>query len=503
MRKVRNSIIQFYVLFVMMILPVLVHDSYRDIRDFKVKVFWIVFKIILPILAVLFIVELIKHIRNEGFKEVLIKIKEKITPLDLSVLAFFFIVLCSCLTSRYGKHAFTGDLTFKVGGYLLMAMCVMYVITTKCLKNDMKIHYFWAPIVIFLEATAILNSLDIDVLHMQLPGMTLSQKVYFISTIGHIDYLSEYFCLFIPFYATLLMKSEKKVDQILFSLITFLGYVISLLIRANGMILGNIVGFFILGLYCLRKKDAIMRYLQQYYLLAIAGLVTDVINRFYIIPAKELELDFASLFFTSHKLYIALAVIVLILTLLLKKVTNEDKLLNIFAKLKTVLLGLFIVGGVGMFCFAVFCVITNKQYAVFNNRINIWRGCMESFKHMSIREKLIGVGPNCVSDMLDHYAVYQGVSRTTAHNELLEYFISTGILGAISYASIFIFTLKALLKNGEFAYVAGLAGYIGISIVVGPSFLNTVTLWTYLALAMLSTKTLSVPQEMPSSEVRN
>ena len=221
MRKIRNTIIQLYVLFVMMILPVLVHDSYRDIRNFKVQVFWMVFKVALPVLAVLLVVDLIMHIRDDGLSETLSKIKEKITPLDFSVLAFFFIVLCSCLTSRYGKHAFTGDLTFKVGGYLLMALAVMFVITSQCLDSDMKISYFWAPIVLFLEATAILNSLDIDPLHMQIPGMTLSQHVYFISTIGHIDYLSEYFCLFIPFYATLLIKADKKQDQILFGTRTF------------------------------------------------------------------------------------------------------------------------------------------------------------------------------------------------------------------------------------------------------------------------------------------
>ncbi len=503
MRKIRNTIIQLYVLFVMMILPVLVHDSYRDIRNFKVQVFWMVFKVALPVLAVLLVVDLIMHIRDDGLSETLSKIKEKITPLDFSVLAFFFIVLCSCLTSRYGKHAFTGDLTFKVGGYLLMALAVMFVITSQCLDSDMKISYFWAPIVLFLEATAILNSLDIDPLHMQIPGMTLSQHVYFISTIGHIDYLSEYFCLFIPFYATLLIKADKKQDQILFGTITFLGYLISLLIRANGMILGNGVGFFMLGLYCLKKKGYLTRYLMQFYLLAIAGVLTDLINRLYIIPAKQLELDAAPTLFLKYKLYIVIAVVVLVLTLLLKKVKDEDKLITVLSKVKTVLLALFVVGVVGFVSFAVYCTFANKQPAIFNNRINIWRGCVESFKHMSVREKLIGVGPNCVSDMLNHYAVYQGVLRTTAHNEFLEYFLSIGILGVTSYVCVFVFTLKAALKGGNFAYVAGLAAYIGISFVIGPSFLNTVTLWTYLALAILSTKTLSVPQEMPSSEVKN
>jgi hypothetical protein len=407
----------------MMILPVLVHDSYRDIRDFKVQVFWMVFKVLMPVLAAVLLVTLIMAIKEQGLKKTGENIKKQITLLDLSVMAFFVIVLISSLTSRYGAHAFTGDLTFKVGGFLLMALCVMYLITAKFLKNDMKIEYFWAPIVLFLEVTAILNSLDIDPLHMQLAGMTLSQKVYFISTIGHIDYLSEYFCLFIPFYATLLVRSKKKSDTILFGIITGLGYLISLVIRANGMILGNIFGLFILGLYCLKKKAYLERYLMQFYLLAIAGLLTDLVNHFYIIPAKELSLETAPTLFTTYKLYVILAIVVMVMRLLLKKVSDEEGLLKVLSKLKTVLLGCFIVLVAGVIGFAVYATLANKQYPVFNNRINIWCGCIESFKHMSLRERLVGVGPNCVSDMLDRYAVYQGVSRTTAHNELLEYFL--------------------------------------------------------------------------------
>ncbi|WP_162300205.1 O-antigen ligase family protein [Intestinibaculum porci] len=404
--------------------------------------------------------------------------------MDYALLGFGVVVLISSLTSRFGMHAFTGDLTFKVGGFLLLAVIFMYFMISK-IEAPLPIHYIWAAPVLFLEITAILNSLTIDPLHMALPQMTLSDRVYFISTIGHIDYLSEYFCLFIPFFVAMLIRSDKKKDQILYGIIVFLGYLSSLLVRANGMILGCVFGLFVIGIYCLSHSKYMKVYLLQYFLFVFAALITDLINHLYIIPYKQLELDALSSHL-SNKLYLVIAVILGIL-LVIEHKASDDTLKKVYKVMQKVILTLFVIALCGWLIFSIYCVVNNLQLPIFNNRINIWRGSFISFQHMSIREKFFGVGPNCVSAMLDKYAVYQGVSRTTAHNELLEYFLSTGILGFVTYLSFWVLLIRSLIKNSykpyALAYLAGLVGYAGISLVVGPSFLNTVTLFTLLALA--------------------
>ena len=251
------------------------------------------------------------------------------------------------------------------------------------------------------------------------------------------------------------------------------------------MILGFIFGLFVIGIYCLSHSKYMKAYLLQYFLFAFAALITDIINHLYIIPYKQLELDALSSHL-SNKLYLVIAVVLGIL-LVIEHKASEETLKKVYKVIQKVVLTLFVIALGGWVVFSIYCVVNNLQLPIFNNRINIWRGSFVSFQHMSIREKFFGVGPNCVSAMLDKYAVYQGVSRTTAHNELLEYFLSTGILGFITFLSFWVFLIRALIKNiykpYALAYLSGLVGYAGISLVVGPSFLNTVTLFTLLALA--------------------
>lgn len=486
MKLYRHRIIQVYILFILVVLPVIYHNSYIDIRDIKVTFFWKAFTIASILIVLSGLYDLIGEMKQEG-----LSVLKKIFSFDhsdLFLLGFGIVTLLSCLTSRYGILAFTGALTFKVGGYLLLALIFMYFVIAHSHEDYPHIAYIWALPVLFLELTAILNSLDIDPLHMTLPTMTLSDKMYFVSTIGHIDYLSEYFCLFIPFYIVHLIKADKRIEKIVYSIIVFLGYMAALVIRANGLMLGCLFGLFVILIYSLNHREVIKHYLYQLYLLVIASLFMDLINHLFIIPYKQMPLDTLPALFVN-KGYIVLAVVTTLCLFIMHKL-DEEQISKVCEILKKILITLFIIGMITWFGFAIYCTLNSVQLAIFNNRINIWRGCIESFKHMSIREKLIGVGPNCVSDMLNKYAVYQGVSRTTAHNEILEYFLSTGLLGGFCYLAFWILIIKGIIHKASnknvMAYLAGFSAYIGISLVVGPSFLNTVTLFTFLAIAKAS-----------------
>lgn len=483
----------------MLIMPILVHNSYFDIRDFKVQVFWYAFAIYSVSIVYTLIRDFIAEIRNSGLPAFFSRFKATFTKIDISVICFAVVVLLSCLTSRYGIHAFTGDLTFKVGGYLLLALCIMFLFVSRCLDQNFKIYYYWVPVVIFLEITAILHCVDIDLIHMYTPDLPYEDRFIFVTTIGNIDYVSEYFCIFLPFYVTLFVKSKKKMSEVLFGIISFFGYLSMLLIRANGMFLGCTLGLLILGVYALNDLNMLKKYILQFYLLAICGWITDLLNSYYIIPHRLMVLDTISSSFIEKKIYFVLAIVTTVIFFILYKQKLTEKLTNVLMIIKKVWLGFIFIGAIGAIIFVAYCLIANKNYAIFDNRIVIWRGVVESYKHMSIREKLIGVGPSGVSDMLDKYCINQHFIRTTAHNEILEYLIATGLLGLISYISMWVLTIRALLKNkcSEFAFIPALFSYIGISCVIGPSFLNTVTIFTFLAISAANARS-SKPMEIES-----
>lgn len=132
----------------------------------------------------------------------------------------------------------------------------------------------------------------------------------------------------------------------------------------------------------------------------------DIVNHLFIIPYKQMPLDTLPALFVN-KGYMILGALITLCLLFIHKI-NENQLEKVCGILKKIMVILFILGMIIWFSFAVYCTLHSLQLSIFNNCINIWRGCIKSFQHMSLREKLVSVGPNCVSDMLNRYAVYQG-----------------------------------------------------------------------------------------------
>ena len=66
MKTIKKYVIQCYIIFTLVILPVIYHNSYIDIRNFKVAVFWRVFAIVGIILGVCIVYDLMTMLRDEG-----------------------------------------------------------------------------------------------------------------------------------------------------------------------------------------------------------------------------------------------------------------------------------------------------------------------------------------------------------------------------------------------------------------------------------------------------
>jgi O-antigen ligase len=86
-----------------------------------------------------------------------------------------------------------------------------------------------------------------------------------------------------------------------------------------------------------------------------------------------------------------------------------------------------------------------------NYRGFVWRRLMEAYSDFSVPQKLFGYGNESVkSIMTDRYyddmmnAV--GVIYDNAHNEYLQYLITTGIFGAVSYVGLLVTTGGALVR---------------------------------------------------------
>ena len=79
-----------------------------------------------------------------------------------------------------------------------------------------------------------------------------------------------------------------------------------------------------------------------------------------------------------------------------------------------------------------------------NHRGFNWRAAMVALSRASLKDMLIGVGPDCFALSMDKYyekevaSYWHGLQLACAHNEWLNMLITEGILGLVAYVAIFI-----------------------------------------------------------------
>ena len=130
--------------------------------------------------------------------------------------------------------------------------------------------------------------------------------------------------------------------------------------------------------------------------------------------------------------------------------------------------------GLPFYCAGI--LLSMPHDAAWNGRGYIWRLSGELFRSLSLKEKLIGVGPNCYMDALNgflgtdaSYAAafktkFGDLALTSAHSEYFDYLINLGILGLFCYLLFLFFVLYALrkysLSPGQEAALLGVISYL-------------------------------------------
>ena len=87
-----------------------------------------------------------------------------------------------------------------------------------------------------------------------------------------------------------------------------------------------------------------------------------------------------------------------------------------------------------------------------NYRGFVWRRLMEAYRDFSVPQRLFGYGNESVKAIMtdryyDDMMNTVGVIYDNAHNEYLQYLITTGIFGAVSYVGLLVTTVAALVRT--------------------------------------------------------
>ena len=457
--------------------PLIYHDYYFDILETKTKTFYFLTVTMIVLAAGWGIV------RGE-FAKVFQSKKSGLSLTDWGMLVFWIVAGISTLAAgKYMKQAFTGEEGRFVGFAFITAITLAYFLVTRYLKFSKHMVTAFLITSWLMCLFGITDFYNMNLLHFK-DHMKDTQYAVFTSFIGNINSYTVFVGFSVVISAVLFVLSRESVKRTVF-------YFASMLVSMTALTMGKSDNgyltlaalFGLLPLAAFRTRAGLRRYF-----LMLAVYFTNIVRIWHVEQTRlEKGLDFIwidGLFSHIAELSVLPAVIaglwILYAALLVWDIKSgrakqavcvkgsapEDTLP---AALRYVWLAIIVLSVVGVFMLLAQVNGGTRQealqrfgplseYLYFDDawgtqRGYVWRACWEEFMELDIFHRLIGTGPDTFSvQMLLHR--YREMVDTTgmvydsAHNELLQYLYTTGIIGLAAYLAQIIGAAASAVKAG-------------------------------------------------------
>lgn len=437
------------------IVPLCFNYAYFDIMEVKNEVASIITFIMLPLA---FIILILKIISKNCFKKNRLFI--------ISLICFSFISLLSTLLSYDKASAFNGSQGWYIGSFMIISVSlfILALYDMKQINNKLYIPVLCA--VGFVYVLTVLDTFNIDLFNFK-EFVDDSIKHNYLSTIGNINWYVGYLSLTSLFFIASFIYETNKTRKIIFFIMSFLaiynigaigsdGIYLSLMFSGFGFVpfvFSNIKRFKDLGVVV--------------FLYSISLLILRLINY----PLSGYSTYTVSLPFIIV-CFVMSVVMYLLPNILKNKYTDNIKKTIIIIFESLLLLAVLSI---------IVVVLIKKDPTWGSGRYEIWSDSFNAYYFFSIKDKLIGQGPELVNNVYAGLSSFKGVIYQCSHSEPIQLLITTGIFGLLSWLMCYVSLLLPYFKNklwntNKAPLYISLFAYLGQSLVNSATTLNIVTL---------------------------
>lgn len=401
------------------------------------------------------------------------KKKEKFyfNSIDFFVMLFAFSCLVSYLFSAHKDTALWGNEEWYMGLISQLLFVIIYLGISRCLTKTKGCIGLICAIGIPMALLACLNRFGFY------PIPISGNHPLYISTIGNINWFCGFFIMITAMELVLFFQADTRRKKWLLGGILFLS--LSAMI-CQGSMSGYVTLFILLLLLlkpALQNKQSILRFLEI--VLLLFGCCSVLYLTGYFIPGAYVEYD-PIVYLAAFSPLPLICLFICSLLHMLVQFSAKDRNLSFLYKYIVVFIGFVFV------CYLLLCLVNTlaPHRTPFLNGISaftfdrFWwstRGGtytigFQAYSSLPWWRQLIGIGPDCfltyVYDNLDKITMakyFKTQPLANAHNEFLTMLVNTGLLGAVSYAGIFLSTIKNAVKaTNPFIKVIlfGILGYM-------------------------------------------
>ena len=491
--RLMTGITSAFLLYMLVIYPLALHDHYFDITYTK----YTVFKVGVILFAVIWamgLVIVLTGINAGGMKgrhaggNVKVGTMDKLKAVicddvygtDICMVLFFISGVMSFIMAEDKKNAFTGAQGRYCGLAFMILIFIMYIIVSAKVSNMEKMWSLISMVFVLVSSVtfiiAILQNIGFDPFKL-LDGINRKQRNIYVSTFGNIDIFGSFICIALPLFMGLYVTEKSNIKRIVYGIGVFAGFMA--FIPANADVVFAGVGAAIIAvLFATVYMERVNR-LFELVMLGSGGYLGMVLLRM-LVGTNGAKITGFNRLAEHPALLVIIFAVVLFIRLIIQVYINRNKTEIYINENKSEVYinkqkngtGIKLIIALAVVIISVIAVIiygrkNNLAMFDFNDKWGsyrgyIWRRVTGLYGELPFVQKIFGHGNESIRSLMDErfYDEMLQVTGTVydnAHNEYLQYLVTQGLLGMLSYVGVVVTAAIAGVKKiKKSPYILGL-----------------------------------------------
>ena len=482
--RLMTGITSAFLLYMLVIYPLALHDHYFDITYTK----YTVFKVGVILFAVIWamgLVIVLTGINAGGMKgrhaggNVKVGTMDKLKAVicdgvygtDICMVLFFISGVMSFIMAEDKKNAFTGAQGRYCGLAFMILIFIMYIIVSAKVSNMEKMWSLISMVFVLVSSVtfiiAILQNIGFDPFKL-LDGINRKQRNIYVSTFGNIDIFGSFICIALPLFMGLYVTEKSNIKRIVYGIGVFAGFMAFIPANAD-VVFAGVGAAVITVLFATVYMERVDR-LFELVMLGSGGYLGMVLLRM-LVGTNGAKITGFNRLAEHPALLVIIFAVVLFIRLIIQVYINKNKTEVYINKQKNgtgikliIALAVVLISGIAVIIYG---RKNNLAMFDFNDKWGsyrgyIWRRVTGLYGELPFVQKIFGHGNESIRSLMDdrfydEMLQVTGTVYDNAHNEYLQYLVTQGLLGMLSYVGVVVAAAIAGVKKiKKSPYILGL-----------------------------------------------
>lgn len=482
--RLMTGITSAFLLYMLVIYPLALHDHYFDITYTK----YTVFKVGVILFAVIWAMGLVivltginagdmkgRHAGGNAKVGTMDKLKAVICDgvygTDICMVLFFISGVMSFIMAEDKKNAFTGAQGRYCGLAFMILIFIMYIIVSARVSNMEKMWSLISMVFVLVSSVtfiiAILQNIGFDPFKL-LDGINRKQRNIYVSTFGNIDIFGSFICIALPLFMGLYVTEKSNIKRIVYGIGVFAGFMAFIPANAD-VVFAGVGAAVITVLFATVYMERVDR-LFELVMLGSGGYLGMVLLRM-LVGTNGAKITGFNRLAEHPALLVIIFAVVLFIRLIIQVYINKNKTEVYINKQKNgtgikliIALAVVLISGIAVIIYG---RKNNLAMFDFNDKWGsyrgyIWRRVTGLYGELPFVQKIFGHGNESIRSLMDdrfydEMLQVTGTVYDNAHNEYLQYLVTQGLLGMLSYVGVVVAAAIAGVKKiKKSPYILGL-----------------------------------------------